>query len=214
MFIKRIFDVVVSLIGLLLLWPVIIIIAIVVRLTSNGPAFFTQKRVGKDGKLFNCIKFRTMVTDSEKDGTITVATDARITSIGAILRKYKLDEFPQLWNVLIGKMSFVGPRPDVAGYADRLQGPDRRVLSLRPGITGPATLFFRNEEFLLTQVKNPVEFNDSVIWPLKVKINLEYLDTWVFWKDIAYILITLVPVLNILFKLVRDPPVTPEECVE
>jgi lipopolysaccharide/colanic/teichoic acid biosynthesis glycosyltransferase len=210
---KRIFDIIVSSITLILLWPFIVTIGVLIRLDSKGPIFFVQKRVGKDGKLFNCIKFRTMVINSEKKGTITSATDNRITSIGAILRRYKLDEFPQLWNVLWGKMSFVGPRPDVPGYADKLRGEDRKILLLRPGITGPASLYFRNEEVLLTKVGNAKQFNDTVIWPLKVKINLEYLDTWSIWKDIGYILITLLPVLNIIFRIVKDPPRKPEDCI-
>jgi lipopolysaccharide/colanic/teichoic acid biosynthesis glycosyltransferase len=145
---------------------------------------------------------------------VTVASDARITSVGKFLRKYKLDELPQLWNVLIGKMSFVGPRPDVPGYADMLKGEDAAVMNLRPGITGPATLFFRNEEELLTMVDNPRQFNDTVLWPLKVKINLQYLKNWKFKNDIGYILITLFPLLNIVLKLAKTPPKTPIECVQ
>jgi lipopolysaccharide/colanic/teichoic acid biosynthesis glycosyltransferase len=137
-----------------------------------------------------------MFTDAERHGTITTSTDSRITPIGRWLRRYKLDEFPQLWNVLIGKMSFVGPRPDVPGYADRLEGAARTILELRPGITGPASLYFRNEEDLLATSKDPREYNDTVIWPRKVELNLAYAENWSFWKDIGYILITVIPALN------------------
>lgn len=211
---KRIFDLSVAFIGLLLLWPFILVIALVVKLTSKGPALFVQKRVGKGGMLFNCYKFRTMVKNADKEGTITVATDLRITAIGKILRKYKLDELPQLWNVLIGKMSFVGPRPDVPGYADILKGDDAVVLGLRPGITGPATLYFRNEEELLTKVENPRQFNDTVIWPLKVAINKKYIQEWNFFRDVGYILVTIVPWINSVLKLVDEPPHDPLQCVK
>jgi lipopolysaccharide/colanic/teichoic acid biosynthesis glycosyltransferase len=212
MIFKRLFDAVVSFVGLLLLWPLIVVLTIIVRLTSEGPAFYVQKRVGKGGELFSCYKFRTMARDAEKLGSVTVATDVRITNIGKILRKYKLDELPQLWNVLIGKMSFVGPRPDVTGYADALRGDDAVVVSLRPGITGPATLYFRNEEELLTKVDNPRQFNDTVIWPLKVEINKKYIQEWNFLRDIGYVLITVVPWTNKILKLVEEPPCEPFQC--
>jgi lipopolysaccharide/colanic/teichoic acid biosynthesis glycosyltransferase len=214
MILKRVFDIVVSFLGLLLLWPLIVVLAIVVRLTSPGPAFYTQKRVGKGGKRFNCYKFRTMVRNADKQGSVTVGTDIRITSIGKILRKYKLDELPQLWNVMIGKMSFVGPRPDVPGYADALKGEETSILKLRPGITGPATLYFRNEEVLLTMTDNPIQFNDTVLWPFKVKINMKYLREWSFITDIEYVLITIFPFLNSIFKLVDPSPRNPEKCIE
>ncbi|HEX2958626.1 MAG TPA: sugar transferase [Chitinispirillaceae bacterium] len=213
MILKRIFDIIVAFIGLLLLWPLILIIALVVRFTSKGPVLFVQSWVGKEGKLFSCYKFRTMVRNAEKEGSITVATDLRITAVGKTLRKYKLDELPQLWNVLIGKMSFVGPRPDVPGYADTLKGDDAVVLSLRPGITGPATLYFRNEEELLTKVDNPRQFNDAIIWPLKVAINKKYFQTWNFFRDIGYILITIIPRVNKILKLVNEPPHEPSQYI-
>ena len=137
-------------------------------------------------------------------GTITSAHDERITPIGHFLRKYKLDEIPQLWNVFIGKMSFVGPRPDVPGYADRLTGENRKILELLPGITGPASLFFRNEEELLCKTKNPKIFNDATLWPKKVELNLDYYYHWGFWKDIGYIVVTVFPVFNRIFKLVSE----------
>lgn len=201
--IKRLFDLIVAAFGVILLFIPSLILAFIVKISSPGSVFYCQKRVGKNANLFTCIKFRTMYIDSEKEGSITTSNDSRITPIGKFLRKYKLDEFPQLWNVLIGKMSFVGPRPDVPGYADKLVGKERRVLDLRPGITGPATLFFRNEEEILASVDNPKEYNDAVIWPKKVELNLSYIENWGFWKDITYILITLFPLLNKVFMIVE-----------
>ena len=151
MILKWIFDRVVALIGLLFLWPVLLVVAILVKVKMpGGPAFFVQKRVGKGGKLFNCHKFRTM-TVKHNGSTVSVAGDSRITPFGAKLRHYKLDELPGLWDVLIGNMSFVGPRPDVPGYADKLTGDDRDVLKLRPGITGPATLKYRLEDEMIAE---------------------------------------------------------------
>ena len=190
MIIKYIFDRLVALIGLLFLWPLLIILAILIKVKMpGGPAFFTQKRVGQHGRLFTMHKFRSMAV-SHDDSSVSVAGEARITSFGATLRKYKLDELPELWDVLIGNMSFVGPRPDVPGYADMLTGNDRRMLELRPGITGPASLKYRDEEELLAQVDNPIEYNDKVIFPDKVRINLYYLDHYSFWKDIQMIIYT------------------------
>ncbi len=154
-----------------------------------GPILFMQKRVGRNGKLFNCYKFRTMVID-HNGSSISVAGESRITPLGAKLRKYKLDELPELWNVLIGEMSFVGPRPDVPGYADHLQGEDRIILSLRPGITGPASLKYRNEEDLLASVDNPIKYNDEIIYPDKVRINRFYAEHYSFLKDIQMIFCT------------------------
>lgn len=172
--VKYIFDRLVSLIGLLVLWPVLIVIAILIRVKMpGGPVIFKQKRVGKDAKIFTMYKFRSM-TVSHSGSSVSVAGEARITPLGAVLRKYKLDELPELWNVLIGDMSFVGPRPDVPGYADKLEGEDRLILKLRPGITGPASLKYRNEEEILASVDDPIKYNDEVIYPDKVRINLEY----------------------------------------
>lgn len=190
MIIKYIFDRLVALIGLLFLWPLLILLAVLIKVKMpGGPAFFTQKRVGQHGRLFTMHKFRSMAV-SHDDSSVSVAGEARITSFGATLRKYKLDELPELWDVLIGNMSFVGPRPDVPGYADMLTGDDRRMLELRPGITGPASLKYRDEEELLAQVDNPIEYNDKVIFPDKVRINLYYLDHYSFWKDIQMIIYT------------------------
>lgn len=151
--------------------------------------FFCQERIGKDGKLFTCHKFRSMTVD-HGGSHVSVAGESRITPHGAILRKYKLDELPELWDVLICNMSFVGPRPDVPGYADKLQGDDRIILSLLPGITGPATLKYRNEEELLASVDDPLRYNDEVIYPDKVRINRYYAEHYSFTKDLQIILCT------------------------
>ena len=169
---KRLFDIIASLIGLVLFSPFALLIALLIKLASQGPIVYLQKRIGKNAELFTCIKFRTMYTGSEKQGSVTALSDARITVLGKFLRRYKLDELPQLWNVLIGKMSFVGPRPDVPGDAEKLVGDDRRILTVLPGITGPSTLYFRYEEAILAQVGNPKEYNDTVIWPFKGKTQL------------------------------------------
>lgn len=190
---KRIFDLVAAATGLVLLMPLMLVLAGLIKATSPGPALFIQERVGRGGRLFKCMKFRTMATGSQSQGTITTAADARVTSLGRILRRLKLDELPQLWNVLTGRMSLVGPRPDVPGYADRLQGRARRILELRPGITGPATLLFREEETLLALARDPKAFNDAVIYPEKIRLNLVYLDTGSFSRDIGFILATLWP---------------------
>jgi lipopolysaccharide/colanic/teichoic acid biosynthesis glycosyltransferase len=137
-----------------------------------------------------------MTVGPEGEGTITTAMDRRITPMGRVLRRYKLDEYPQLWNVFVGKMSLVGPRPDVPGYADCLKGDDRQVLELRPGITGPASLLFRDEEIILANARDPQRFNDEVIYPAKVRINLTYAAQWSFWRDIGYIIATVAPVLS------------------
>ncbi len=187
--IKYIFDRSVAFIGLLFVWPVLLITAILIKINMPGPVFFIQKRVGKDGKLFNCHKFRSMSV-GHNGSSVSVAGEARITPLGAKLRKYKIDELPELWDVFVGDMSFVGPRPDVPGYADKLQGNDRIILSLRPGITGPATLKYRNEEELLATVGNPVEYNDTVIYPDKVRLNRYYAEHYSFIEDIKMIYCT------------------------
>ena len=204
MFLKRLFDIVASFFGLLFLWPVLLIVAIMVKIKMpGGPAFFVQKRVGRNGKLFNCHKFRSM-TVKHNGSTVSVAGDSRITPFGATLRHYKLDELPGLWDVLIGNMSFVGPRPDVPGYADKLEGDDRDVLKLRPGITGPATLKYRLEDEMISDyvVKKQAEgdtrslqeiateYNDMVIYPDKVRLNCYYYRHYSFIKDIEMILAT------------------------
>jgi len=204
MILKWIFDRLVSFIGLCFLWPVLLIVAILVKIKMpGGPAFFVQKRVGKGGKLFDCHKFRTM-TVKHSGSTVSVAGDSRITPLGAKLRHYKLDELPGLWDVLIGNMSFVGPRPDVPGYADKLTGADRDVLKLRPGITGPATLKYRLEDEMIAEYvaqkhssgdkreaqEIAVEYNDTVIYPDKVRLNCYYYHHYSFIKDIQMIVCT------------------------
>ena len=204
MVLKFLFDRIVAFLGLAVLWPVLVILAILVKVKMpGGPAFFVQKRVGKDGKLFNCHKFRTM-TVKHNGSTVSVAGDSRITPLGAKLRHWKLDELPGLWDVLIGNMSFVGPRPDVPGYADKLTGDDRDVLKLRPGITGPATLKYRLEDEMISEYvakkqkdgdtrpmqEIAVEYNDNVIYPDKVRLNCYYYRHYSFIKDIQMILCT------------------------
>ena len=204
MILKWLFDRVVSFIGLCLIWWLLIIIAVLVKVKMpGGPAFFCQKRVGKDGKLFTCHKFRTMVV-RHSGSSVSVLGDSRITPLGAKLRHYKLDELPELWDVLIGNMSFVGPRPDVPGYADKLEGADRDVLRLRPGITGPATLKYRLEDEMIAEYvaarqaagdARPtqdiaVEYNDTVIYPDKVRLNCYYYRNYSFIKDIEMIFAT------------------------
>ena len=213
MFLKFIFDCVVAAIGLLFLWPVLVVVAILIKIKMpGGPAFFVQKRVGKGGRLFNCHKFRSM-TVKHNGSTVSVAGDSRITPFGAKLRHYKIDELPGLWDVLIGNMSFVGPRPDVPGYADKLTGSDRDVLKLRPGITGPATLKYRLEDEMIaefiakikvqdskvqglevpqdvTDQELAVWYNDNVIYPDKVRLNCYYYRNYSFIKDIQMIVCT------------------------
>lgn len=204
MVIKWIFDRAVSLLGLLILWPVLLAVAILIKVKMpGGPVFFVQKRVGREGKLFNCHKFRTM-TVKHNGSTVSVVGDNRITPLGAKLRHYKLDELPGLWDVLIGKMSFVGPRPDVPGYADKLIGDDRDVLKLRPGITGPATLKYRLEDEMIAEYVSSCqktgdtrgmqeiaeEYNDKVIYPDKVRLNCYYYRHYSFVKDIQMIICT------------------------
>jgi lipopolysaccharide/colanic/teichoic acid biosynthesis glycosyltransferase len=190
MVLKYIFDRLMALIGLLCLWPILLAVTILIWIKMpDGPAIFKQKRVGKGGKLFTMVKFRSMSV-SHSGSSVSVAGEARITPLGAVLRKYKLDELPELWNVLIGDMSFVGPRPDVPGYADQLTGDDREVLNLRPGITGPASLKYRDEEELLARQADPQKYNDEVIFPDKVRINRYYLHNYSFVKDIQMIFCT------------------------
>ena len=231
MILKRQFDIIASFFGLLLLWPVLLVTAVLIKIKMpGGPAFFCQKRVGKDGKLFTCHKFRSMLVapkvEKGKEGresregkesnpstdsgtangwsSVSVAGDSRITPFGAKLRHYKIDELPELWDVLIGKMSFVGPRPDVPGYADKLEGDDRDVLKLRPGITGPATLKYRLEDEMISAYVAErhatgdtrdsqviaVEYNDTVIYPDKVRLNKYYYEHYSFLKDIEMIFAT------------------------
>lgn len=198
MFLKWSFDKLASLFGLLFLSPVLLVVAILIKVKMPGPILFCQKRIGQYGKLFTIYKFRSMtvkveasVASRDSEATSIASTEqCRITPLGKKLRRYKLDELPELWNVLKGDMSFVGPRPDVPGYADQLQGKERDILKLKPGITGPASLKYRNEEELLASVENPAQYNDEVIFPDKVKLNLYYLKHYSFIKDIQMIVCT------------------------
>ena len=188
---KRLFDFITSLIGLMVLFPIFIIVSLLVKISSGGPVFFVQKRIGKNGKIFQMIKFRSMIVIQNSNSTISVKGDVRITKIGAFLRKFKLDELPELWNVLKGDMSLVGPRPDVCGYADDLIGEDRKILELRPGITGIASLKYYDEEDVLATQDNPLKFNDEVIYPDKVRLNLDYYYNNNLWIDIKIIFATI-----------------------
>ena len=177
-------------IGLICLSPVLLVTWILIHVKMpDGPAIFKQKRVGRNGKSFTMYKFRSM-SAHHGGSSVSVAGESRITPLGAKLRKYKIDELPELWNVLIGDMSFVGPRPDVPGYADNLEGENRNILRLRPGITGPASLKYRDEEEQLAKQENPQEYNDEVIYPDKVRINLYCLSHYSFIMDIKMIVAT------------------------
>ena len=203
MLLKPVFDRIVSFIGLLLIWPLLLFIALLVRVKIGKPVFFVQERIGKGGKPFKIHKFRTMEVGYD-ESPVSIAGEERITPLGAKLRHYKLDELPELWDVLIGNMSFVGPRPDVPGYADKLEGDDRDVLKLRPGITGPATLKYRLEDEMIAeyiakkqQEDDPrdaqaiaVEYNDTVIYPDKVRLNCYYYRNYSFWMDIRMLFAT------------------------
>lgn len=190
MWIKYIFDRVVSLVGLLLIWPLLLLLVLMIRRSMPGaPAIFKQQRVGKDGRLFTMYKFRTMVPH-HSGSSVSVAGEDRITPLGKTLRRYKLDELPELWNILIGEMSFVGPRPDVPGYADCLEGEDQEILNLRPGITGPASLKYRDEEELLAKVEDPIAYNNEVIYPDKVRLNRYYYHHYSFVMDLRMIFAT------------------------
>lgn len=187
---KWIFDRTAALVGLLVLWPVLAVVAVLIKIKMpGGPVIFRQRRVGRGGRLFTMYKFRSM-TVGHGGSSVSVAGEARITPLGAVLRRWKIDELPELWNVLVGDMSLVGPRPDVPGYADRLTGDDRLILRLRPGITGPASLKYANEEEILAGVADPQRYNDEVIFPDKVRINLDYYRRHTLLGDIRLILAT------------------------
>ena len=187
---KRTFDILISIFAIFLLFPFFLLVSFIIVIDSGFPIFFLQKRIGRGAKEFNIIKFRTMKTNNENI-TITVSDDSRITRIGKYLRKTKIDELPEILNVLFGQMSFVGPRPDVKGYADKLKGANRKILALRPGITGPASLKYYNEEYILSQKSNPKKYNDEVIFPDKVKINMDYFHNRSFFLDLKIIFATI-----------------------
>jgi len=194
--IKRLFDIILSFVGIIILIPVFIIVSILIKIDSSGPVFFLQERVGLNGKLFKIIKFRSMKINHNNSLTITLENDKRITRIGKKIRKYKIDEIPELINVFIGNMSFVGPRPDVPGYADLLKGESRNILKLRPGITSLASIKYANEEMILLNEDDPIEYNNNIIFPDKVKMNLNYYNNNNIWIDIKIIFATLFAVLK------------------
>lgn len=187
--IKRLFDIIASFLGLIILSPVFLIISFLILGRMGRPIFFLQKRTGRYGRPFTIYKFRTMTTD-HSGSTVSVRGESRITPLGAVLRKYKLDELPELFNVFIGDMSFVGPRPDMPEFFENLNEEEREILNLRPGITGPATLKYADEEALLARVDDPEKYNMEVIWPDKVRINLDYYRNRNFRMDIGIILKT------------------------
>ncbi|MDB4115490.1 sugar transferase [Planktomarina sp.] len=189
--IKRAFDFLLAGVGLVFTSPIIITAWIVASIETRSNGFFFQSRVGQNKKLFILVKIKTMRPTLGINANVTQSGDVRITKSGAFFRNTKIDELPQLWNVLVGQMSFVGPRPDVEGYADKLLGTDSLILSVRPGITGPASLKYKNEEALLMKKANPEKYNNEVIWPDKVKINIQYVSNWSFSKDIGYIFQTI-----------------------
>ncbi|MFT0226650.1 sugar transferase [Bacteroides thetaiotaomicron] len=216
MFLKFLFDRIVAFFGLLFLCPLLLVVTILIKIQMPGPVLFVQKRVGKGGKIFNCHKFRSMKV-AHGGSTVSVAGESRITPLGSKLRRYKIDELPGLWDVFIGKMSFVGPRPDVPGYADQLEGSDRDLLKLRPGITGPASLKYRDEEEMIAKFVEKIKtqdfailnlyrntdftkmtdeqiaiwYNDNIIYPDKVRINCYYYRNYSLIKDIEMIFATI-----------------------
>jgi lipopolysaccharide/colanic/teichoic acid biosynthesis glycosyltransferase len=189
---KRSFDIIFSLLGLIFFTPIILLSFFIAAFETLSNGFFIQQRVGLNGQMFNVIKIKTMKLSDDSNSTISFSNDPRITKSGFFFRKTKIDELPQLWNVLIGHMSFVGPRPDVPGYADRLKGKDRIILSVRPGITGPAQLVYKNEEEVLAKQDDVIKYNNEVIWPDKVAINIRYIENYSLLRDFYYIWKTIV----------------------
>lgn len=187
---KRIFDLFFSFFGLLIFFIPVLILISLATISTKKFGLYTQQRVGKHATLFTMFKIRTMEGE-EDDNFMTLQSDNRITPFGKFLRKFKLDELPQLFNVLMGSMSLVGPRPDVVGYADELVGSDRIILTIKPGITGPATIKFKKEEALLESQINPLKYNDEVIWKEKTRINKKYIEDWTLIGDLKFILKTI-----------------------
>ena len=203
---KRIFDVAVASVVLFSLSPLLLVVALLVAISSPGRVIFRHRRVGKGGTMFDVLKFRTMyVADTLEEWQITVAGDRRITPIGKWLRSTKLDELPQLWNVIRGEMSLVGWRPHVAGYPDLLTGRDAVLIDERPGITGAATLYFRDEERLLSLTDDPKRHYDEVIYPLKVRMDLEYYREWSLSRDLACLVVTAFPSADRWLSIVPVP---------
>ena len=186
MLFKRTFDILASFFGLIILSPLLLVAGLLVRFSSEGPVLFRQERTGRHGIPFTIYKFRTMFVD-HGGSSVSVKGEKRITPIGTVLRKFKIDEFPELWNILIGDMSFVGPRPDMPEYAARLKGKQREILTVRPGLTSPASIKYAREEELLSLVPDPQNHFDEVIWPDKMRMNLEYIKRRTFIGDIVLI---------------------------
>ena len=209
---KRLFDVIFSMFGLFVFFPIIIVGWVAASISTMSNGFYIQKRVGKHGKKINVVKLKTMKNSARIESSITALNSSRITRTGKFLRKTKLDELPQLFNVLFGQMSFVGPRPDVPGYADKLEGNMRQILEWRPGITGLATVYFKYEEELLNQVDDPKRFNDTVVYPLKVLINIEYINRWSVLLDLDLIIQTIIG--RSLFSSPIKPFLVATECTE
>ncbi|QHI37449.1 putative sugar transferase EpsL [Kordia antarctica] len=190
---KRTFDILMAIIGISLFWWLILLLIIISSIDTKSIGILLQSRIGLHGKKFNIYKIRTMRSDSKIEGSyLAIHNEHRITKIGSALRKWKLDELPQLINVFLGSMSFVGPRPDVAGFADKLSEEDKIILSVKPGITGPASIYFQQEEKILAQKIAPEEYNRNIIWAKKIELNKEYVKSYSFAKDIKYIFQTLI----------------------
>jgi lipopolysaccharide/colanic/teichoic acid biosynthesis glycosyltransferase len=189
---KRLFDIILSVLGICMTWWLMLLAWIIASVETKSNGLFMQERIGKEGKPFFVFKIKTMKPVEGVDTTVTTSGDSRITKSGVFFRKTKIDELPQLFNVLLGTMSFVGPRPDVAGFADRLKGEDRIILTIAPGITGPASLKYKDEEEILAKQKDPERYNSDVIWPDKVKINKNYIRQWSLKKDIDCIVKTII----------------------
>lgn len=198
--VKRLFDLVVAGIGLVVLSPLILAAIVAATVDTREWGIFTQERIGRHGERFRVHKVRSMKTSSAVTTTVTTLGDPRITRLGTLLRRYKIDELPQLWDVVVGTMSLVGPRPDVSGWADKLEGDDRVVLTVRPGITGPASLHFRDEEVLLASVADAVTYNREFIWPEKVRLNRNYVRHWTLRRDIELLRDTIVTTDNSLIE--------------
>lgn len=188
-FIKRIFDLTISILLMPLLFIPLILLVVLATLSTGQFGLFQQQRIGEYGKPFIFFKIRTLKGTVHSDWATMQKNETRF---GAWLRRTKLDELPQIINVLFGTMSMVGPRPDLPGYADKLEGDDRIILSIKPGITGPATIKYKNEDTILSQQSHPDTYNDSVIWPDKVAINKDYVKNWSFWKDVGYLFDSLI----------------------
>jgi lipopolysaccharide/colanic/teichoic acid biosynthesis glycosyltransferase len=194
---KRIFDFTLSLIAIIILLPLFILIALLIVLTSKGGPFYLQTRIGKGGKPFKIIKFRTMYKDSDKKGLLTVGKkDPRVTHIGHFLRKTKLDELPQLFNILFGHMSFVGPRPEVPKYVNLYNERQRQVLSVRPGLTDYASLEYINESEILAQAENPEQYYIEHVMPAKLELNLKYIQDQSFTTDLIIIFKTIARIFH------------------